>query len=98
ALTASIYDVLLETTPGVTLASITQPIQMPNVALAPASIDLSQAELQLMSEMDREQALREALKPTEGMYDRRLTPPLTPHGQWSNDQMVDHKPARTART
>ena len=69
ALTATIYDVLLETTPGVTLAGITRPTQMPNVALAPASIDLSQAELQLMSEMDRERALREALKPGQGVYD-----------------------------
>jgi len=69
ALTATIYDVLLETTPGVTLASITRATQMPKVALAPASIDLSQAELQLMSEMDRERALREALKPGQGVYD-----------------------------
>jgi chromosome partitioning protein len=69
ALTATIYDVLLETTPGVTLASITQPTQMPKVSLAPASIDLSQAELQLMSEMDRERALREALKPGQDVYD-----------------------------
>ena len=42
---------------------------MPNVSLAPASIDLSQAELQLMSEMDRERALREALKPGQCVYD-----------------------------
>ena len=69
ALTATIYDVLLETAPGVTLASITRPTKMKNVALAPASIDLSQAELQLMSEMDRERALREALKPGQGVYD-----------------------------
>lgn len=62
ALTTTIYDVLLETTPGVTLASITQPTQMPKVSLAPASIDLSQAELLLMSEMDRERTLREAQK------------------------------------
>jgi chromosome partitioning protein len=68
-LTATIYDVLLETSPGVTLKSITRTTEMPNVALAPASIDLSQAELQLMSEMDRERALREALKPAEGVYD-----------------------------
>src|SRR5207245_1083556 len=39
------------------------------VFLAPASIDLSQAELQLMSEMDRERALREVLKAGQGVYD-----------------------------
>jgi len=69
ALTSTIYNLLLETTPGVTLAAITRPTQMPNVSLVPASIDLSQAELQLMSEMDRERALREALKPGQGIYD-----------------------------
>jgi chromosome partitioning protein len=68
-LKATIYDVLLETTPGMTLASATRPTQMPNVSLVPASIDLSQAEMQLMSEMDRERALRAALKPAQGAYD-----------------------------
>src|SRR5262249_44957030 len=68
-LSTTIYDVLLVTTPGATLKSITRPTQMAKVFLAPASIDLSQAELQLMSEMDRERALREALKPAEGVYD-----------------------------
>ena len=78
-LTTTIYDVLLETRPGLALPAITRPTQMPNVALAPASIDLSQAELQLMSEMDRERALRAALKPVQGSYDYILIdcPPLT---------------------
>jgi chromosome partitioning protein len=68
-LKTTIYDVLLETARGVTLASVTRPTQMPNVSLVPASIDLSQAEMQLMSEMNREQALRAALKPAQGAYD-----------------------------
>jgi chromosome partitioning protein len=68
-LTATIYDVLLETTPGVTIATITRPTQMQRVDVAPASIDLSKAELELFSEMDRERALRAALKPAQGAYD-----------------------------
>jgi chromosome partitioning protein len=68
-LTATIYDVLLETRPGLTIQAITLQTDIPKVSLAPASIDLSQAELQLMSEMDRERALRAALKPAQGLYD-----------------------------
>ena len=68
-LTATIYDVLLETRPGLTIQTITLATDIPNVSLAPASIDLSQAELQLMSEMDRERALRAALKPAQALYD-----------------------------
>lgn len=65
----TVYDVLLETTPGLTLASITLPTQIAHVSLVPSSIDLSQAELQLMSEMNGERALRETLKPGQGVYD-----------------------------
>jgi chromosome partitioning protein len=68
-LTKTIYDVLLDTTPGLTVGDITIPTQMEKVALVPSSIDLSQAELQLMSEMNRERALRAALKPAQGGYD-----------------------------
>jgi chromosome partitioning protein len=68
-LPATIYDVLLETKPGLTLNDITTPTQIADVHLVPASIELSQAELQLMSEMDRERALHATLRPAQGLYD-----------------------------
>src|SRR3990172_11651132 len=68
-LKATIYDVLLETTPGLTLKSITQATQMQRVDIAPASIDLSKAELELFSEMNRERAVRNAIEAALGTYD-----------------------------
>lgn len=68
-LSATIYDVLLDTNPAVTLAHVTLATQMEHVDLVPASIDLSKAELELFSEMNREQALRNAIKPVEAAYD-----------------------------
>ncbi|MFI5398510.1 MAG: ParA family protein [Candidatus Binatia bacterium] len=68
-LTATIYDVLLETTPGLTITTITRPTQMQRVDVAPASIDLSKAELELFSEMNRERALRSAIEAVQAAYD-----------------------------
>jgi chromosome partitioning protein len=42
---------------------------MRGVDIAPASIDLSEAELELFSEMNRERALRNALEAAPGAYD-----------------------------
>jgi chromosome partitioning protein len=71
-LKATIYDVLLETAPGLTIASITRPTQMRDVDIAPASIDLSKAELELFSEMNRERALRNAIEAAPAVYDYLL--------------------------
>ena len=56
-------------TPGVTITTITQPTQMDRVNVAPASIDLSKADLELFSEMNRERALRNVLEAVQGAYD-----------------------------
>lgn len=68
-LQATIYDVLLETTPGITLWEILRRTQMNGVDLVPSSIDLSKAELELFSEMNRERVLRDALSRIAGEYD-----------------------------
>ena len=68
-LKTTIYDVMLETKPGLSLKDITQRTAMTRVELAPASIDLSKAELELFSEMNRERALRSALEVAHGLYD-----------------------------
>jgi len=65
----TIYDVLLDTKPHITIKDIIQPTRMKAVDVAPASIDLSKAELELFSEMNRERALKDALKPVQEVYD-----------------------------
>ena len=89
ALDATIYDVLLETTPGVTLGSITRPTQMPNVSLVPASIDLSQAELPLMSEMDRERAL---CQPSGCVHQHQVT--RQPSERWARSVQASRRRRR----
>ena len=68
-LRATIYDVLLDTDPTVKLSSIIRDTNEPGVELAPANIDLSKAEMELMSEMNREWALKTALNSLEPGYD-----------------------------
>lgn len=68
-LTSTVYDVLLATKPDLTLKDIIQPTSMKAVSLAPASIELSKAEMDLFSEMNRERALKDALKPVQSAYD-----------------------------
>lgn len=68
-LAATIYDVLLETKPGITIKDIIRPTAMKNVHVAPASIDLSKAEMDLFSEMNRERAFKDALRPVLEDYD-----------------------------
>lgn len=69
ALKATIYDVLLETRPELSLPEIILETSIPHVALVPSSIDLSKAEMELMSEMNREQVLRATLRPVLDRYD-----------------------------
>ena len=71
-LPATIYDVLLDTKPGISIKDIIRPTSMGNVHIAPASIDLSKAEMDLFSEMNRERALKDALRPIHDDYDLLL--------------------------
>ena len=68
-LTSTIYDVLLTTNADLSIKGIIQATGIKGVSLAPASIDLSKAEMDLFSEMNRERALKDALKPVESAYD-----------------------------
>jgi len=66
ALEKSIFDVLLDS--KVSLQEIIHPLK-PNLDLVPASIDLASAEMQLISEIGREYALKSALDPIRAQYD-----------------------------
>jgi chromosome partitioning protein len=68
-LPVTIYDVILGTNADVTIKDIIRPTKMTLVDVAPASIDLSKAEMELFSEMNRERALRDALEPILDAYD-----------------------------
>lgn len=68
-LPATIYDILLGTKPDLALGDVIRATRMKNVDVAPASIDLSKAEMELFSEMNRERALKDALKAVQGTYD-----------------------------
>jgi chromosome partitioning protein len=68
-LPSTIYDVLLETTADLSMTDIIRPTSMKNVDVAPASIELSKAEMDLFSEMNRERALKDALRPAQSTYD-----------------------------
>jgi chromosome partitioning protein len=68
-LPATIYDVLLDTKAGLTIKDIIQTTGMKNVDVAPASIELSKAEMDLFSEMNRERAFKDTLKPIQASYD-----------------------------
>src|SRR4029450_2624002 len=51
------------------LSDVIRGTRMKNVDIAPASIDLSKAEMELFSEMNRERALKDALKAVQSSYD-----------------------------
>jgi chromosome partitioning protein len=63
----TIYDVMM--TGEVTAREVIRPTGVPGMDLLPANIDLSGAELLLVSEVGREQALARALRPIRDDYD-----------------------------
>lgn len=63
---ASVYDVLLD---GVDIRLAVQPTDAPFLFLAPSSIDLVGAEVELSGAENREARLREALQGIRGEYD-----------------------------
>lgn len=68
-LAATIYDLLLETKPERAAREVIQPTDMPGVSLLPSSIDLSKAEIELISELNREHTLKGILDPLRESYD-----------------------------
>lgn len=73
SLTRTMYNILVEDAPGNgqsgELASIIAPSNVPNLELAPSSIDLAAAELELSSRIGRENTLRKKIAPLRERYD-----------------------------
>lgn len=67
ALERTIYNELVASKPDV--KAIIQPTSAPNLDLVPANIDLSAAEIVLINEVAREQALTRVLRPVLDEYD-----------------------------
>ena len=68
----TVYDVLTSTIRGdgrCTIQEVAIPTSMPGVDLAPANIELSQAQLDLVGAFTRELMLRDMLQPIRGEYD-----------------------------
>ncbi len=63
----SVYDLLMDD--GCTIADVTVPTTVPGLSLIPSNIDLSAAEVALVNEVAREQALARALAPVIDDYD-----------------------------
>jgi chromosome partitioning protein len=90
-LSASIYDVLLSDLP---LEDCIEPTAVRNLFLAPATIDLAGAEIELVPAFSRELRLRRAIERLDGEYDFTLIdcPPslglLTVNGLAAADEVV----------
>ncbi|HET9254426.1 MAG TPA: ParA family protein [Pseudonocardiaceae bacterium] len=63
----TIYNLLMEQ--GIPLDEVIRPTSVPGMDLLPSNIDLSAAEVQLVTEVGREQALGRALRPLVPRYD-----------------------------
>lgn len=61
----TIYHVLLE---GLPIRDAARPTELPMLSMVPSDIDLVGAEIELVSLEDREQRLREALKPVQADF------------------------------
>ncbi|BDI29218.1 sporulation initiation inhibitor protein Soj [Capsulimonas corticalis] len=67
ALEMSMFDVLVDNVP---VAQIVQKdVTVPGLDVAPATLDLSGAEMEMFSQLSREGTLRRSLKPILGLYD-----------------------------
>lgn len=67
SLERTIYNELIAAKPDITRAI--KPTAVPNLDLAPANIELSAAEIQLINEVAREQALSRVLRTVQDSYD-----------------------------
>jgi chromosome partitioning protein len=63
----SVYDLLLDRTVGLT--DVVAASKVPGLDLVPSNIDLSAAEVVLVSEVAREQLLKRCLEPAQSTYD-----------------------------
>ena len=63
----SVYDLLLDRTVGLT--DVVAASKVPGLDLVPSNIDLSAAEVVLVSEVAREQLLKRCLEPAQAIYD-----------------------------
>ena len=66
SLTRDIYHVLLHEVP---LEQVVAPTDVPNLSIAPATINLAGADVELVSALSRETRLRQALAPVASGYD-----------------------------
>lgn len=62
----SMYDVLLD---GASITDVIVQTPVPNLDIAPSAGPMVGAEIELVPQMARESRLREALRPTEGLYE-----------------------------
>jgi chromosome partitioning protein len=62
----TIYHVMLE---GVPILEAVRPTEIPCLAMIPSDIDLVGAEIELVGVDDRQQRLRDALKPAQGSFE-----------------------------
>ncbi|MGH8907994.1 MAG: ParA family protein [Egibacteraceae bacterium] len=63
---ATIYEAISELVP---LSDVLRPTALPNLTLAPASIDLAGAEIELVSALSREGRLQRVIEPVRGDFD-----------------------------
>jgi chromosome partitioning protein len=89
--TGSIYDVILNDVP---LEDVVEPTSVKNLFVAPATIDLAGAEIELVSQMSRELRLKKAIDAVRDLYDLVLIdcPPslglLTVNGLAAADDVI----------
>src|SRR5947207_2428819 len=62
----SMYPVLVD---GMSIKEIIRPTELPDLFVAPSSVDLVGAEVELRDEIGRERYLKKALAPIDGAYD-----------------------------
>lgn len=63
----TVYNLIMDQ--GVSMGEVVRPTSVPGMDLLPSNIDLSAAEVQLVTEVGREQALGRALRPLVPNYD-----------------------------
>ncbi len=91
SLDKSIYDVLLQ---GVDLEEVVEPTTMKGLHIAPSSLDLAGAEIELVPVLNRERRLREVMSAARASYDLIMIdcPPslgmLTINGLTAADEVI----------